>query len=107
MKHTRVRTDNFETNGTLLRVTGRQGYEKSTDVWITREAEVHFEHNGGDTNDPGWNVLGGDLMNQNFYNIPHQLTQLNLTGEVQLQLAPHPICNSLDSFYSFKLKFWE
>lgn len=90
MKHTRVRTGVFKTDGTLLHVTGRQGYEKSTDVWITQTADVEFEQKGEDTVDPGWNVLDGE---QNFYAIPHTLQQLNLNGEVDLQLAKHPVCD--------------
>ena len=93
MKHTRVRTDVFETNSSLLRVTGRQGYEKSTDVWITRESKVEFEQKGDDTNDPGFNVIGSDSS----YSIPYPLKQLNLTGSVDLQLAPNPICDSMDN----------
>lgn len=94
MKHTSVRTDDFETQGTLLRVTGRQGYEKSTDVWITKTAELEFEQKGEDTNDPGWNVLNGE---QEHYRIPYELEHLNLNGKVDLQLAKHPVCNSLDN----------
>ena len=94
MKHTSVRTDDFETSGTLLRVTGRQGYEKSTDVWISQTADVEFEQKGDDTNDPGWNVLNGE---QEHYMIPYEFRHLNLNGKVDLQLAKHPVCGSLDN----------
>ena len=43
MNHKRVRTDTFDAPGHQLRVTGRQGYESSTDIWITREVEAEFE----------------------------------------------------------------
>ena len=61
---------------TLFR--SRQGYEESTDVWISREAEVEFLQKAPDTIDPGWNVI----KDAGSYTIPYNLEQLNLTGKV-------------------------
>ena len=98
MKHRRVRTDEFTTQSNVLRVTGRQGYEESTDVWITREAQVEFEQKAEDTIDPGWNVIEArDDGEPGHYTIPYNLQHLNLTGKVDLQLAPHSICNGLEN----------
>ena len=40
MQHKRVRTDNFLSDTNLLRVTGRSGYETSTDLWIEQDYNV-------------------------------------------------------------------
>ena len=57
MKHRRVRTDEFKTQEDFLRVTGRQGYEQSTDIWISRDMEVEFEQKSEETIDPGFHVV--------------------------------------------------
>ena len=95
MKHRRVRTDEFTTQSNLLRVTGRQGYEERTDVWITREMEVEFEQNKLETIDPGFNVLttqdgNGDWSLQT-------LTRLNLNGTVDCKLDQGIVCKSLEN----------
>ena len=83
MNHKRVRTDTFESTGNLLRVTGRQGYESSTDVWVTRDIEVELVQDHADVEEVGWNVL----RNDSAYSIPHTYDQPNLNGTVDLDLT--------------------
>ena len=92
MNHKRVRTDTFSSVGNQLRVTGRQGYEASTDIWVSRVIETEFEQKIADTEDLGWNVLRGGA-----YSIPHDYTQPNLNGKVDLTLTPYGINNSLEN----------
>ena len=90
MNHTRVRTDKFTSASSALRVTGRQGYESSTDIWIARDMETKFEQKTEDTEDLGWNVL------RSPYGIPHTYTHINLNGKVSLDLARGLINDSLE-----------
>ena len=77
MLHKRVRTDTFESVGPLLRVTGRQGYESSTDIWISRTMGAKFQQAVADTEDRGWNVY----RNESPYTLPHiSPTQSNRGG---------------------------
>ena len=91
MNHKRVRTDTFTSPSSALRVTGRQGYESSTDIWISRDMETRFEQKTADTEDLGWNVL------RSPYGIPHTYTHINLNGEVSLDLARGLINDSLEN----------
>ena len=90
MQHRRVRTDQFSSEDTLLRVTGRQGYEESTDVWIQRDVEVEFAQNTPRTIDPGFNVLNDQYDLRPF-------TRINLNGVVDCKIAQGSICNSLEN----------
>ena len=103
MKHTRVRTDEFSTRGHLLRVTGRQGYEESTDVWVTREMGVQFEQNNTDTVDPGFNVLGP--ADNNFPYRLKELTKVNINGLVDCRIKPGAVCESLENVQAFTTLF--
>ena len=94
MNHRRVRTDNFDSSGAVLRITGRQGYEASTDIWVSREIETNFEQKVADTEEPGWNVLRGL---QTAYTIPYDYTQPNLNGKLDLSLTSGGINNSLEN----------
>ena len=94
MKHRRVRVDTFSSENNIVRVKGRQGYEQNTDVWVSKEAEVVVVQGGQDTNDSGFNILGG---NQNQYVDGYELDQLNLTGTVELELARNSISKGLEN----------
>ena len=94
-KHTRVRTDEFSTSGHLLRVTGRQGYEESTDVWVTREMGVEFKQQTTETVDPGFNVMG-DAAADFPYRLK-ELTKVNINGSVDCKIKAGAICESLEN----------
>ena len=100
MKHTRVRTDQFTTSGQFLRVTGRQGYEESTDVWITRELGVEYEQKTAETVDPGFNVLGDADQAANFPYRLKELTKVNINGSVDCKIKAGAICESLENVKS-------
>ena len=92
MQHRRVRTDEFETDSKFLRVTGRQGYEQSTDVWIERETVVDFAQVGEATVDPGFNIIRADERYAKM-----NLTRVNLNGEVDCKISTAAVCKSLDN----------
>ena len=93
MLHKRVRTDTFESVGPLLRVTGRQGYESSTDIWISRTMGAKFQQAVADTEDRGWNVY----RNESPYTLPHTFRLPNLTGGIDFDMDSFGINNSLEN----------
>ena len=94
MNHKRVRADDFKTTTSTLRVTGRQNYETSSDIWITRDIETESEQKVADTENVGWNVLRGPRA---AYTIPHDYTQANLNGLVKVDLASGGINNTMEN----------
>ena len=95
MKHRRVRTDEFKTQEDFLRVTGRQGYEQSTDIWISRDMEVEFEQKSEETIDPGFHVVNRP-NEEGFYDLK-TFTRLNVNGTVDCKLARGSICKGLEN----------
>ena len=91
--HKRVRTDTFESGANSLRVTGRQGFESSTDIWVSRTIEGEFQQARDDVEEVGWNVLRNNTM----YGSDHVYDQPNLNGTVTLQLNNGSICDSLEN----------
>ena len=79
MQHKRVRCDNFLSDTSLVRVTGRGGYEQSTDVWIERDATVKLNALPAarvDEHDIGWHLLDDANYDTDTYD------QINGVGEI-------------------------
>ena len=81
MLHKRVRVDDYTTDGRVLRITGRSGYETSTDLWIERAFGLKFRAARDEEYDRGWHLAYDD-----FYTLDWEYTRPNLHGQMEIGL---------------------
>ena len=81
MLHKRVRVDDYTTEGRVLRITGRAGYETSTDLWIERTFGLKFGADREELEDRGW-----FLAYDEFYSLDWEYNRPNLHGDVEIDL---------------------
>ena len=78
--HKRVRVDEYTTDSRVLRITGRSGYETSTDLWVERTLGLKFGSDRDELYERGWHTEGV----VNHYSLDWGYTQPNLHGVMEI-----------------------
>ena len=81
--HKLVRTDTFTSRGNYLRVTGRGGFEQSTDIWISRVVPIEVKAIIEDSEEPGFS------LRNTVYTDDYRYTIANLRHRQTLGTSPH------------------
>ena len=81
MLHKRVRVDEYTTDSRVLRITGRSGYETSTDLWIERAFGLKFRSERDEVEERGWHTEDSDS-----YTVEWEYIKPNLHGIVNIDL---------------------
>ena len=96
--HKRVRVDDYTTNSRLLRITGRSGYETSTDLWIERTFGLKFKSDRDENEERGWHTSSDVLEDPyDFYTIDWSYDRANLHGTVDIELVKGGLNDSMEN----------
>ena len=82
---------------TTINVTGRSGYEQSTDIWMTQDFDFTISQNTDEKEDDGWNVLGN--VDQPAYGLK-TFTKYHFADDVTghtFTLEQGGLCNAIEN----------